>query len=234
MNSGTGQDPYLDPSSGVLRNRLGITDPDELAAVEAALTASRLVDLERRRLPGGYDLAHLQAFHRYIFADVYDWAGELRTVAIAKGGLFCLPQHLASYGAEVFGKLAAADRLRGLPRERFVARLAEFLADVNALHPFREGNGRVQRAFVSQLAHDAGHHIDWVRMDPARNTTASAASYTGISTRCRPCSTSSSTHPTRAGPSAPTGEFPALRMIALRSRRTRSRRTGLVRQAMAC
>jgi cell filamentation protein len=172
-------DPYVDPGSGVLRNRLGITDPGELAAVEAALTASRLVDLERRRMAGAYDLAHLQAFHRYIFGDVYDWAGELRTVAIAKGGLFCLPQHLVSSGVKVFGKLADADRLRGLPRERFVARLAEFLADVNALHPFREGNGRAQRVFVSQLAHDAGHHVNWVRMDPEQNTITSAASLHG-------------------------------------------------------
>lgn len=179
MSSGSGADPYLDPASGVLHNRLGITEADELAAVEAALTASRLVDLERRRLPGVYDLAHLREFHRYIFADVYDWAGELRTVTIAKGGLFCLPQHLRSYGAEVFGGLAATDRLRGLPRERFVTRLTELLADINALHPFREGNGRAQRAFVSQLAHDAGHHIDWVRMDPEQNTTASATSLQG-------------------------------------------------------
>lgn len=177
--SSTGGDHYLDPASGVLWNRLGITDPDELAAVEAALTASRLIDLERRRLPGAYDLAHLQAFHRQIFGDVYDWAGQLRTVAIAKGELFCLPEHVYSYAAEVFGKLAAAAWLRGLSRERFIARLAEFLADVNALHPFREGNGRAQRAFVSQLAHDAGHHIDWVRMDPEQNTAASVASLRG-------------------------------------------------------
>jgi cell filamentation protein len=179
VSSPGGLDPYVDPASGVLRNRLGITDPGELAALEAALTASRLVDLERHRLPGAYDLAHLQAFHRYIFADVYDWAGELRTVAIAKGGLFCLPKHLQSYGADVFDKLAAFDRFHGLSREQFVARMAELLADVNALHPFREGNGRTQRAFVSQLAHDAGHHIDWVRMDPKQNTTASAASLHG-------------------------------------------------------
>jgi fido (protein-threonine AMPylation protein) len=63
-------------------------------------------------------------------------------------------------------RLAAADRLREFYREQFIGRVAEFLADVNALHPFREGNGRAQRAFFSQLAHDAGHHIDWVRMDP--------------------------------------------------------------------
>jgi cell filamentation protein len=107
-------DPYLDPASGVLLNRLGITNAGELAEVEAALSASRIVDLERRRLPGWHDLAHLRAFHRLILGDVYDWAGELRTVSIAKGSLFCLPQHLESYGADIFGRLAAADRLRGL------------------------------------------------------------------------------------------------------------------------
>ncbi len=96
-------DPYLDPASGVLRNLLGITDAAELARAEAALSASRLIDLERRRLPGRYDLAHLQAFHRYILGDVYGWAGELRTVSIAKGSVFCLPQHLESYAADVLG-----------------------------------------------------------------------------------------------------------------------------------
>ena len=63
MSSAPG-DPYLDPASGALRNLLGITDAAELARAEAALSASRLIDLERRRLPGRYDLAHLQAFHR--------------------------------------------------------------------------------------------------------------------------------------------------------------------------
>lgn len=172
-------DPYLDPASGVLRNLLGITDPGELAQVEAALSASRLVDLERRRLPGSYDLDHLRAFHRYILGDVYDWAGESRTASIAKGSVFCLPQHLAAYAADVFGRLAAASRLRGLNRDQFIGKIAEFLADVNALHPFREGNGRTQRAFFSQLAHDAGHHIAWVRMDPDLNIAASAAARRG-------------------------------------------------------
>lgn len=172
-------DPYRDTASGVLRNLLAITNPAELAQAEAALSASRLIDLELRRLPGTYDLDHLRAFHRYILGDVYEWAGELRTVSIAKGSLFCLPQHLQSYGGDIFGRLAAADRLRGLTREQFIKRLAEFLADVNSLHPFREGNGRAQRTFFSQLAHDAGHHVDWVRMDPARNIAASSAAHHG-------------------------------------------------------
>jgi cell filamentation protein len=111
-------DPYIDPPSGVLRNLLGITDAAELARAEAALSASRLIDLERRRLPGRYDLAHLQAFHRYMLGDVYTWDGQLRTVYIAKRSVFCLPQHLESYAADVFGRLAAADRLRGVARDR--------------------------------------------------------------------------------------------------------------------
>ena len=109
MSSRAG-DPYLDPASGVLRNLLGITHAAELGRAEAALSASRLIDLERRRQPGGYDLAHLQAFHRYILGDVYAWAGQLRTVSIAKGSVFCLPQHLESYAADVM-----PSRLRSTP-----------------------------------------------------------------------------------------------------------------------
>lgn len=124
---------------------------------------------------------------------------------MAKGSVFCLPQHLESYGADIFGRLAAADWLRGLAREEFITRLAEFLADINALHPFREGNGRTQRAFFSQLAHDAGHHIDWVRMEPARNVTASAAAHRGDLAPMRAMLGQLVDRPHPAGPTGPTG-----------------------------
>ncbi len=86
-----GPDPYVDPVSGVLRNRLGITEAEELGVAEADLSAVRLAGLRQRPLPGDYDLGHLRRFHERIFGDVYPWAGELRTVVIAKGGMFCLP-----------------------------------------------------------------------------------------------------------------------------------------------
>ena len=82
-------------------------------------------------------------------------------MALAKTDLFCLPQHLESYGAEIFNRLARARYLAGRERQAFVAGLAELLGDVNALHPFREGNGRAQRAFVGQLARDAGYALHW-------------------------------------------------------------------------
>jgi cell filamentation protein len=126
-------------------------------------------------------------------------------VSIAKGSVFCLPQHLESYAAEVFGRLAAADRLRGLARDPFITALAGFVADVNALHPFRDGNGRAQRAFFSQLAHDAGHHIAWVRMDPDRNLSASADSLRGDLAPLREMLDQLTDLPHPAGPPDPAG-----------------------------
>jgi len=172
-------DPYLDPASGVLRNRFGISDPQRLRMVEAGLTLAALADLGTRTLPGGYDLAHLGSFHREIFGDLYPWAGEIRVVAIARSDPFCLPQHIEAYSAEVFGALAKERYLRGLPRDGFLDRLTHYFAEVNAIHPFREGNGRTQRAFFRQLSREAGWPIDWSGLDPDVNEAASMASLRG-------------------------------------------------------
>lgn len=172
-------DPYLDPRAGVLRNRLGITNPHELAVAEAGLSLAAIAELGTRVLPGGYDLFHLQAFHEEIFGDIYRWAGQIRTISIAKTDPFCLPQHIESYAAEVFTALAKERHLRGLTRSAFVRPLTHYFAEVNAIHPFREGNGRAQRAFIHQLCRQSGWPIDWSGLDQKRNSTASAASLRG-------------------------------------------------------
>lgn len=168
-------DPYVDPRTGVLRNRLGITDQATLTAAEREITSRTVARLQVRRLPGAYDLPHLQAFHREIFGAIYPWAGEVRTVAIAKGELFCLPQHIATAGAELFRDLAREHHLRGLDRDPFLDRLTHYLGEINALHPFREGNGRAQRAFAGQLARQAGYVLRWDGLDPGQNVHASQA-----------------------------------------------------------
>ena len=170
-------DPSLDLEAGVLRNRLGITDVDTLRRAEAGISAVRIAQLAARPLPGQYDLAHLQAFHRLIFGEVYDWAGELRTVSIGKGALFCLPHELRSRADDVFARLAGTGYLRCRPRDGFVDGLTALLAEINSLHPFREGNGRTQRAFLGQLARAAGHPVRWTGMDPAANVAASRAAH---------------------------------------------------------
>lgn len=178
-------DPYVDPQTGVLRNNLGIQDPERLHQVEADLTFVALADLGERILPGGYDLAHLQRFHGEIFGELYPWAGQIRTVSIARSDIFCLPQHIEAYASEVFSALHKDRQLRGLRREAFLDRLAHYMAEVNAIHPFREGNGRTQRAFFRQLGLEAGWLIDWSRLDPEENDSASMLSLRGDNSALR-------------------------------------------------
>ena len=173
-------DPYLDPRTGVFRNRLRLTDRAVLAAAEVKLSSVRIDQLKHRRLPGRYDLDHLRAFHWTIFQDVYPWAGRLRTVLIVKAGaMFCLPHQIEDTAADVFGRLAAAEHLRGRDRERFLDGITALLAEVNALHPFREGNGRTQRAFLTQLARDAGYRLRWEGVDRDANIDAARAAADG-------------------------------------------------------
>jgi len=172
-------DPYCYPGTDVLRNRLGLRDADQLATFEARVTTIRLAEVAVRPLIGRYDLAHLQAFHRHLFQDVYGWAGDLRTVDIAKPGTqFGHWRHLAVYLADALAH-SRADVLVGADLTRVVKVLADLLGDLNAAHPFREGNGRTHRAFVSQLARDAGWQLRWSELDPIRNVAASAASVAG-------------------------------------------------------
>lgn len=159
-------DPYLYGGTNVLRNHLGLRDEAELARVEARVTALALARLEVETLPGGYDLAHLQAFHRFIYGDLYPWAGQTRTVDLRKGGSrFCVPAYIDTSAQEIFGDLAARGALQGLSRPEFLDQAAHLWGEINALHPFREGNGRSTRAFLSQLARDAGHPVSWARLD---------------------------------------------------------------------
>ncbi|WP_210493218.1 Fic family protein [Patulibacter sp. SYSU D01012] len=163
----------------MLRNELGITDPDELRLVETRLSAIAHLELLSDPPPATFDLAHLQAIHARLFAGLYAWAGQLRTVPLSKpGALFCQPEHLETSAREVFAELrrAAAPRLS---REDFVGRLAHHIGNVNALHPFREGNGRATRELFRQRAAEAGFRLDWSRLDPERNIIASRAAMNG-------------------------------------------------------
>lgn len=160
MSRCSGDDHYLDPASGVLRNHLGITDAAQLEQAEAALVAIRSYELLRIPLQGGFDLAHLQAIHRQLFSDLYEWAGQLRTIDISKGNnRFAHHAHIAGAAATLFKQLAEEKNLAGLDAASFSNRAAYYLGELNALHPFREGNGRAQREFASHLAHVNGYYI---------------------------------------------------------------------------
>jgi len=168
-------DPYTDPVTGVLRNKLGLGTAEELAAPEREITHAALILLRESPVRATYDLPHLCAIHRRIFGDIYEWAGQIRTVAISKGSPFCLPQYIESSSVGIFRALRGENFLRGMERGPFLDRLTFYLGEVNAVHPFREGNGRTQRAFFEQLAREAGFTLNWQHLDAARNIEASVA-----------------------------------------------------------
>lgn len=168
-------DPYTDPVTGVLRDKLGLSTAAELEAAEREITHAALILLRETPVRATYDLPHLCAVHRRIFGDIYDWAGQVRSVAIAKGSLFCLPQYIEPSAVEIFRQLRDENFLQSLEGDAFIDRLTYYLGEVNAIHPFREGNGRTQRAFFEQLAYDAGFTLAWQHLDAARNIATSAA-----------------------------------------------------------
>jgi cell filamentation protein len=170
-------DPYCYPGTNVLTNRLGIRIQSRLDAFEAEVTAERAA----QPLPTGrLSYAHYRAVHRHLFQDVYAWAGKVRTVRIAKqGSAFCYPEHIGREMTRLFGWLSRHDKLRGLNAQNFAAAAAHFLAELNAIHPFREGNGRTQLSFPALLAERAGHPLALQRLDPKRILTATIASFGG-------------------------------------------------------
>jgi cell filamentation protein len=171
-------DPYLYPGTSVLKNLQNFRDPDLLDEFEADASGIRLRQLVRKPTAGVFDSKHLQAIHRYIFQDIYPWAGEFRTVNISKAGdLFGLCQHIASNLDNTFANLKKERYLEAQPLGAFCKRAAYYFGEINAIHPFREGNGRTQREFIRQLAQRNGFAANWSRTTPAEMIDASKASF---------------------------------------------------------
>lgn len=170
-------DPYLDPETGILRNRLGLRTQRELDAAEGDLAWAGMLELLEYPPPATGDLNELRAIHRELFTDVYEWAGEVRTVDMRKnteGAEFFLPvsmiERAAGYAAE---ELREDNMLRGMDRDTFVMRLAHHYDQFNYVHPFREGNGRTQRVFWDRITRDAGYTLDWREVSGRVNDHAS-------------------------------------------------------------
>lgn len=119
---------YCYPGSDVLINKLGIKDQEKLSAFEKKLTMARLLELIDNPIAGNFDLKHLKNIHRYIFQDIYEWAGEIRKVDIAKGNMFCNVKFIIPQAEEIFGKLRKDRYLDGLPEYKFVQKLAYYLS----------------------------------------------------------------------------------------------------------
>jgi cell filamentation protein len=180
---------YTLPDGITVKNKLGATSHEELERIEADYVIPRRIEIELGFGPkGNFDAAHLKALHRHLFQDVFEWAGHTRDepVALSDGTIATEPT-MRKAGAQPFligpaipaalddigAKLRQADYLRDLRCEEFAERAADVMAELNAVHPFREGNGRTQRVFMEQLAHSAGHTLDFTVVSKERMIQAS-------------------------------------------------------------
>jgi cell filamentation protein len=155
-------DPRSERGYACPRNKFGIVDYTELQAIEGPLAIKRLGQLSDRAITGKFDSTHLRSIHRHLFQDVFPWAGDLRVVNISKGNSNFGPAvHIASALEDALTKLHREQLLIHLTAPAFAARAAFYLGEINAIHPFREGNGRTQREFVRQLALHAAHPLSW-------------------------------------------------------------------------
>lgn len=171
------EDPYVYPGSSVLRNKFGFTTAERLDAVERELVVQRISE---GTPAGAFDLDHLKAIHRHLFQDVYDWAGEIRTVEISKGGhQFQFRRYIETGMADVHRRLKAASFLRGLDTKSFAAQAGKITGDINYVHPFRDGNGRTQLLYLEQLSQQAGHNLALQTLNPQRWIDASRAAHSG-------------------------------------------------------
>lgn len=170
-------DSYFIPGAedNVLRNKLGsknepygCTDKDELTRHEERLTAFRMIELKQHPIRGDYSLDHMRAIHRHLFQDVYEWAGEPRTVDMVKEGHEYLSHTLVEkMWTNQHAGLKKVDMLKGVSDQpTFVTNLAAHWGLVNATHAFREGNTRSQVVFFAQMAEEAGWHLDVARLAP--------------------------------------------------------------------
>lgn len=173
------KDPYLD-KRGVLKNKPGIEDAEKLRQYEYHTVAGAEVALMQNPIKGNYDFAHLKKIHGKLFGEMYSWAGKPRTVDISKGdSLFAKSAMIESAGNKLFANLAKENHLKGLNQGEFADRAAHYLGEINALHPFREGNGRTQRVFMSQLAQNAGYNLSWKGVTREEMLHASINSFNG-------------------------------------------------------
>lgn len=177
-----GRDPYINKSTGVLRNLLGMTTQKELDKAEADITTvhiSTLIVEDKPELEE-FNWEFLCRLHEDIFREIYDWAGQPRTIELSKDETsFARAEYITASAVQLFKELDEDNYLDRLVLNEFVSKLAYYYSELNILHPFREGNGRAIRTFLTMLAENLDWNIIWDEMSPEDNIRACIAGYMG-------------------------------------------------------
>ena len=163
-----------------LVNKLGIRDEKKLAEIEAQITFAKAVMLEETPIDDDFGFEHFKKIHEFLLCDLYEWAGQVRTVDISKKRTkFLDASSIESIGTKCFAKVKDG-YFEDLPFDEFVKRIAEFYNDVNYIHPFREGNGRTQRIYFTQLIRHYGYDINFADVDTDELMIATIQASSGV------------------------------------------------------
>jgi len=177
-------DPLPDncyPGTLTLINKLDIREEAELVEAETLSTFINASRLELNPLKGNFDFEHYKAIHKFLFDELYDWAGKVRAVNISKKGThFCPFNDIEERAGLIFQRLCKRNFFRGLKKGDFVEDIVDFYRVTNELHPFREGNGRTQRSFLTQLIRNAGYDINFSEIDVELLMIATIQSANGV------------------------------------------------------
>lgn len=178
--SNTHTDPYLYKDVDVLKNKLELRDAEALNQFECDISFVRAMQLKAQPTKGKFDFKHLCTIHKKLFADAYAFAGKVRSIDISKGTTrFAHAPMIQGYLSGQLNKLAQENYLKGTSPEDFSARAAYYIGEINAAHPFREGNGRTTREFINQLAALNGYAIAWQNVTATEMIEAAIASMSG-------------------------------------------------------
>ena len=158
---------YCYKGTNVLVNKMNIKAPIALKNYETSVIGLKLMTLSKQGITGKFDVSHFVSIHKFLFEDIYPFAGLFRTENIAKDCFqFAEWEYIENELTRLLSELKSENFLANLTKEKFAERLAYYWAELNVLHPFREGNGRAIREFIRELAAWNGYELDLTKTTP--------------------------------------------------------------------
>ena len=173
----TTQSIYCYPGTNVLKNKLNIKDNKLLKTAEEEITLIKQMELLKNPIKGNFSKTHFMNIHKFMFEDIYPFAGKIRREQISKADTMFYPPNLIDRELDkAFDKIKEKNMLKEFDEKKIFDNLAYVMAELNIIHPFREGNGRSIREFIRLMAKRVGCDLNWGNIDKEKLLEASILS----------------------------------------------------------
>ena len=156
---------YTYKGTDVLKNKLGIQDEELLKEYETRMVAFKIATISSAKIPKGYTPERLKFIHKYLFEDIFYFAGEYREENITKGNFRFFQYEYIEENIKRIFKEIDIEQMKKMSFNDFIKKVSYIMTELNVLHPFREGNGRTIRELVREICFDCGYVIDWYEIN---------------------------------------------------------------------